>query len=343
MTERDYLYDNIKGFLIILVVLCHLLGCAMTKGDTFARAFILFVYYFHMPLFIFISGYFSKNPEKCRNNAFRSLFMVYVVAQILWVLFKYITNGSTHYIKNFLDPGYAIWYIVALFFWRVLLKDLIRLRGVLLIAFLIAPLIMFLPEEQMILAINKTVGFLFFFLLGYFTSKEHISRIRKIPPQIALLLLCLILLGTYLLLQNDMLSYSKTKAVFMYTATMPELAACFGSSLYGIIAYYVATILSVLCSILVIAAFPGQKTFLAAIGGDTLPLYLSHTYFIILLDMLFATVALPHIAEYAAAILLSTLLILIFSTEIYRKIFHTIYNTIIRLIYPTPKPKKDVL
>lgn len=340
MTERDYLYDNIKGFLIILVVLCHLLGCVITKEDTLTRSFILFVYYFHMPLFIFVSGYFSKNPDKCRNNAFRNLFMVYIVAQIFWIIFKYLTNGSIHYIKNFLDPGYAIWYIVALFFWRIFLKDLIKLKGILLIAFLLSPFIMFLPEEQMILAINKTVGFLFFFLLGYFASKEHIAKIRKIPRSIALLLLCLIWGGTYLLLRENILAYGKTKAIFMYTATMPELTDCFGNALWGISAYYVAMLTAILCGILVIAASPGKKTFLANIGSDTLPLYLSHTYFIILLDMFFAAFILPHTAEYAVAIILSILLIFIFSTELYRKIFHTVFHTLINRFYP--KQKRDV-
>lgn len=342
MAERDYLYDNIKGLLIIVVVLCHLLGCAMAKNDTLVRAFVLFIYYFHMPLFIFISGYFSKNPDKCRENAFRSLFLVYIVAQIFWIIFKYLTNGSTHYIENFLDPGYAIWYIVALFFWRVFLKDLVKLRFALVIAFLISPLIMFLPEEQMILAINKTVGFLFFFLLGHYATKEHIAKIRKIPWFIALLLLCLILGGTYLLLAKGILPYGGTKAIFMYTATMPELMDDLGNAWYGMGAYYGAMIVAMICGILVIAASPGRKTFLADIGGDTLPLYLSHTYFIILLDMFFAAYAIPHGAEYAVVILLSTALIILFSTKIYRKVFHAVYEFIIGLIYPKSLKKKSI-
>lgn len=342
MAERDYLYDNIKGLLIIVVVLCHLLGCAMAKSDLFVRSFVLFIYYFHMPLFIFISGYFSKNIDKCRDNAFRSLFMVYIVAQIFWVIFKYLTNGSTHYIENFLDPGYAIWYIVALFFWRIFLKDLVKLRGALIIAFLISPLIMFLPQEQMILAINKTVGFLFFFLLGYYTTKEHIAKIRKIPWFAALILLALILGGTYLLLAKGIIPYGGAKAIFMYTAAMTEIADAFGSAWYGLPIYYGAMIVALICSVLVIAACPGRKTFLAHIGGDTLPLYLSHTYFIILLDMFFAAYALPHGAEYAVVVLLSTVLIIVFSTKIYRKIFHAVYETIIGLICPKSLHKKEI-
>ncbi|MBQ1252274.1 MAG: acyltransferase family protein [Firmicutes bacterium] len=341
MSQRDYLYDNIKGLLIILVVLCHLLGCAMMKSDTAIRAFVLFVYYFHMPLFIFISGYFSKNVDKCRDNAFRSLFMVYIVAQVFWIIFKYLTNGSTHYIENFLDPGYAIWYIVALFFWRVFLKDLTKLKGALIIAFLISPLIMFLPKEQMILAINKTVGFLFFFLLGYYCNKDHIAKIRRIPWYVASLLLLAIFGGTYLLLDQGVFAYGGAKSIFMYTATIQELSADLGNVWYGLGAYYDSMIVAMICSALVIAAVPGKKTFLAYVGGDTLPLYLSHTYFIILLDMLFAAYTIPHSAEYAIVVGLSTALIILFSTGIYRKIFHRVYETIIGLICPKPQKKEE--
>ena len=338
MTERDYLYDNIKGILIILVVLCHFLGYAMTKSDIAVRSFIVFIYYFHMPLFIFISGYFSKDPDRARDTAFRNLFMVYIVAQIFWIIFKYLTNGSTHYIEHFLDPGYAIWYIVSLFFWRVFLKDLLKIRFVLLLSFLAAPLIMFLSDAEMTLAINKTVGFLFFFLLGYYTQKEHIAKIRKIPPWAALLLLLAIWGGTWALIAKGILPYGGTKAVLMRTANMADCP----NALFGMAAYYLSVIPAVLCGILVIAASPGKKTFLADVGGDTLPLYLSHTYFLILCGLLFGAVAIPHGMQYAIVIALAVVLTVVFSTKIYRRCFHAVYQFCIGLIYPKSKQKKSM-
>lgn len=332
MTERDYLYDNIKGLLIISVVLCHLLGYAMTTGDTFVRAFIVFIYYFHMPLFIFISGHFSKDVDRCRENAFRNLFMVFVTAQIFWIIFKYLTNGSTHYIEHFLDPGYAIWYIVSLFFWRVFLKDLVKIRFVLLLSFLISPLIMFLNDAEMVLAINKTVGFLFFFLLGYYTTQEHITKIRKIPPYLGFLLLLALLGGTWLLMGKGILPYG-VKGVLMHTSNM----AVFPHAWQGFAAYYGTLLLSCLCGILVIAAAPGKKTFLATVGSDTLPLYLSHTYFLILCGILFNNVDFSHAVQYVIVLSLSIILIILFSTNIYRRGFHAVYKFCIGLIYPKSK------
>lgn len=340
MTERDYLYDNIKGILIILVVLCHFLGYAMTQSDTIVRSFIIFVYYFHMPLFIFISGYFSKNPDRARDTAFRNLLMVYIVAQIFWIVFKYLTNGSTYYIEHFLDPGYAIWYIVSLFFWRIFLKDLLKIRFILVLSFIAAPLIMFLNDAEMTLAINKTIGFLFFFLLGYYAKQEHIEKIRKIPQGAAIFLLLVIWGGTWFLMQSGILPYGGTKAILMRTANLNECGNI--PILYGLGAYYVSVIPAVLCGMLLIAASPGKKTVLAEIGSDTLPLYLSHTYFLILCGMLFQATVLSHEMKYVIVLILTAVLTAVFSTKIYRRCFHAVYQFCIGCIYPKSKQKKSM-
>ena len=330
MTERDHFYDNCKGLLMILVVLCHFLGYCITKSDVFIRAFILFIYYFHMPLFIFISGYFSKNVDKCREKAFRDLFMVFVVAQILWIIFKFLTNGSVYYLHHPLDPGYAIWYIVSLFFWRLFLKDIVKLRGALIIAILLSPLVMFLTDAEMILALNKTVGFLCFFLMGYYADAGMMQKLRSVPAWAGALGLAIILAATYFIIAKGILPYGGTKAVFMHTVNM---AAMPGIGI-GLLCYYLAIVVSVVTSVCVIAVIPEKKTFLCNIGGDTLPLYLSHTYFLILVGLLFDGVALSHGAQYVICLGISLLLIVIFSTSLYRKVFHSVYQFLIGLLYP---------
>lgn len=57
---RDYHVDNIKGVLIILVVCGHLLSYLQDMDSTFAIGVRTFIYFFHMPGFIFISGYLAK-------------------------------------------------------------------------------------------------------------------------------------------------------------------------------------------------------------------------------------------------------------------------------------------
>lgn len=71
--QRDYFFDNIKGFLIILVVFGHAIQyLAFKRNSPALLGLFMLIYSFHMPLFIFISGFFSKktNSLKLINLAF---------------------------------------------------------------------------------------------------------------------------------------------------------------------------------------------------------------------------------------------------------------------------------
>ena len=59
MKERIVLWDNLKFILITLVVIGHLADEFTAKSDVYKSVF-LFIYTFHMPLFILISGLFHS-------------------------------------------------------------------------------------------------------------------------------------------------------------------------------------------------------------------------------------------------------------------------------------------
>ncbi len=60
--KRIPLYDNLKFFLILLVIIGHLAGCDTTQVKIY-RSTYLFIYAFHMPLFLFIAGLFHTNKN----------------------------------------------------------------------------------------------------------------------------------------------------------------------------------------------------------------------------------------------------------------------------------------
>ncbi|MBS7565356.1 acyltransferase family protein [Mucilaginibacter sp. Bleaf8] len=66
---RDYLFDNIKFFLITLVVFGHFIESYITQ-NIYQKVIFICIYSFHIPLFVFLSGYFSKsaNSLSIRNN-----------------------------------------------------------------------------------------------------------------------------------------------------------------------------------------------------------------------------------------------------------------------------------
>ena len=57
--SRSAYWDNIKGFLIILVVFAHCLF--NLQNSPLNNAVVDAIYMFHMPAFVFVSGYFSKS------------------------------------------------------------------------------------------------------------------------------------------------------------------------------------------------------------------------------------------------------------------------------------------
>ena len=59
LKERIYYWDNLKFILIAFVALGHFVEVQINDFSNFKGAF-LFIYLFHMPLFVFITGFFLK-------------------------------------------------------------------------------------------------------------------------------------------------------------------------------------------------------------------------------------------------------------------------------------------
>jgi hypothetical protein len=86
--SRNVFIDNVKGVLIFLVVLGHVIGLYMYENFGLFMLWA-YIYCFHMPLFVYISGFLSKDPEKIQRKAFRRFLLPYLV----WNSFAYILTA----------------------------------------------------------------------------------------------------------------------------------------------------------------------------------------------------------------------------------------------------------
>ena len=78
----SYLIDNVKVLLIFLVVFNHIIAFNLVKVDIVVRYIWYAITIFHMPAFIFISGYLSKKPQNVMKNV-KNLLIPYILGYSL--------------------------------------------------------------------------------------------------------------------------------------------------------------------------------------------------------------------------------------------------------------------
>ena len=112
--ERDFHIDNIKGILIFLVVLGHMLGYLQETHSTFATGVRTFIYFFHMPGFIFMSGYLAKSfpAKEYKAEKLLSFAWLYLLFKDAIELVHFIFERP--YFENAHHP--AVWVLIVLLF-----------------------------------------------------------------------------------------------------------------------------------------------------------------------------------------------------------------------------------
>ncbi|TMQ90460.1 hypothetical protein ETD83_35365, partial [Actinomadura soli] len=117
---RDAYFDNVKFFLIMLVVLGHFWE-VFRKDSGAANAAYTVVYAFHMPLFVFVSGYFSRGFMRSTDK-FRGIFPTLIVPFAIFnALYRLLTflNVDDFQLLGAFRPQYLMWFLVALVLWRL--------------------------------------------------------------------------------------------------------------------------------------------------------------------------------------------------------------------------------
>lgn len=177
---RDNRIDNMKAFLIICVVFGHLLE--KMQGEQ-SRMLYLILYSFHMPAFIYTTGYFARvKPKQLASD----ILYPYVVYQVLYTMFqRYILHEEIQ--MQFGKPHWILWYLFSFFIWMLLLpifeeKSRKRQFFHLLVTFLLALIIGFDTSVSYYMSISRTIVFLPFFLFGYYRIPQLVfQKISKIP------------------------------------------------------------------------------------------------------------------------------------------------------------------
>lgn len=286
--ERDYLFDNIKALLIFLVVAGHVIESYIYQSRALFTAYGI-IYSFHMPLFIFIAGYFSKNTEKCGRTAYRELLLPFLVFSPLYYLVTSAVNH--HFAWSLLTPAWIYWFLLSLFFWRITISGISRIRFAIPLLITIAIAAGFTGEFGRYLSLSRTICFAAFFVAGFHCGKPIVDRVRC-HPAVCMLATVLILsaIGAVFFRQNGG-AYSSLENAFYMADSYRSIGL---STLRGALMRMsiIAAAFALLFSI--IGFFPRKRLpVVSRAGKNSLTVFLFHAYVIISLRKFFPALETP--------------------------------------------------
>lgn len=275
MKERSYLFDNLKAVLIFCVVFAHFLRIGgHFELDSPSRVIYIICFTFMMEGFFFVSGFFSKNVDKCRAKAAETLLMPYVVFMILGFGARYVLFGSAH--LHFQLPTHALWFLLVMFYYRFGIKTFSRIPFILplsAILFLTAGAMPFLGP---VMALQRGCSFLVFFMLGYYSNWGYIEKIRRIPKPVMILPAAALIAAT--------IWYAGQRhfgvGVLLFKECNEELGISF---VEGIVARFIVAVAALVWLALWINLLPDHKLpskggLITQIGQNTMTVFLLHVF-----------------------------------------------------------------
>lgn len=186
MKTRNYKLDVLKMCLIISVIFGHI---PLLEGfidlylpsdyDFLTMHAMKGIYAFHMPLFVLISGYFTRQqPLRVQFKKSLRLLKLFIVFQVIDILIRHFM-GETFSLGRWLYPCFALWYLLCLFYWRILLSVIPQKwnpKWIVVISFLISISVGF-TNISGILGLHRFFSFMPYFMIGHYYGAKILRGI----------------------------------------------------------------------------------------------------------------------------------------------------------------------
>lgn len=174
---RDPYYDNAKILLVTLVVVGHSWTLLPSTGTQ--RWLYDFLYAWHVPAFVLVTGYLSRNFSWTGPRLWslvKTVAVPYVIFEGALALFRHDVGGI-HFERLWLNPHWPMWYLSALFFWRLATPIIRRIPAPVSIAVALSLAGGFWAGDTFDAA--RMFGLLPFFVLGVRMRPAHWDLVRE--------------------------------------------------------------------------------------------------------------------------------------------------------------------
>lgn len=265
--KRIFYFDNIKGLLILFVVLTHTLGiCSDYYG--FSHDWFKIITFFMMPLFIFVTGIFARKSKKTPIKRTSKMLIIFIIAQVLITLYYGLVLKTISPFKSIITPRFTLWYLLTCA-WLYLLEYVFRkfkFKCAFIISLLFAILSGFIRIITNALSLTRTVTAIAFFVLGYY--QEDIKLFDKVKKYKNVFSILTLIITVWFLFNQDFFLFKDTYLKYNYFEYATPIE-CF-------LKRYLLYVIFFIFSGFILNIMPRKKTILASLGNKTLTIYLLH-------------------------------------------------------------------
>ncbi|ANS75423.1 fucose 4-O-acetylase [Paenibacillus yonginensis] len=224
--EESY-FLNLRFLLIVCVFVGNAIEPLITRMPGLHAVYV-WIFTFHMPLFVFVTGYFAKSNLRGRagTKVLAQIALQYLIFQSLYsaldiTVFK--VDGIHH---SFFAPYLLLWFLASHWLWRAaaLTMSSWSRRAQLGVSLILGIAVGYLVIDGTWFSLSRTFVYLPFFLAGYHFRPEYIVKfftpgIRAAACSVSLLLLAAAYLWGHLLLLGWLygsMTYSQLGAYTWY-------------------------------------------------------------------------------------------------------------------------------
>ena len=270
---RGQKWDILKFILIFLVVLGHAADY-FTADSEIMRGIYVSIYIFHMPIFFFVSGLFSKKAvDKKRKDKAIGFVMMYVFMKVV-VFITQLLSGVRPKFDLFSEGGFP-WYLLAMAFCitvTMLLKDF-SWKYVLTFSIIIACFAGYNDNIGNFLCLSRFIVFYPFYYIGYIADREKLEKFCKGKPQKIVSAILIAAMIVFIAYKGDDIYWVR----LLLTGRNPY-SSLNGNWHFGfwfrLVYYFVAFVIGTAVVILTPERTP--KGFIAKLGQRTLGVYVFH-------------------------------------------------------------------
>lgn len=274
--KRNIWLDNVKGFLIICVVAGHFLESGIDYHSSMCKSLFLFIYSFHMPLFVFASGLMCEHAirtKECFCKKLASFAGLFVLLKLLIFPFQRLNNPDLTF--SLVKTDGVPWYLFAMcvFYTCAYLLRSFDKRKILVFAIAVALMAGYDNGIGDVFVFSRCLVFFPWFVLGWMCDADklefqlHKRSMRILAPIIVLIffILCRVNIDSFYIFRRFFTGRSS------YEALLDDAGEI--GILFRLSAYMITFIIGV-C---ILSIIPQRKFLhLDVLGKESMSIYFFH-------------------------------------------------------------------